>query len=50
MLANSKQLKEKLESEISKSSQVFIIGHNGPDFDSIGSGIGIYVMAQALGK
>ena len=39
-----------LENEIKKSSQVFIIGHNEPDFDSIGSGIGLYCLAKYYKK
>lgn len=45
-----KKLKETLEKEIKKSSSVFIIGHNSPDFDSIGSCLGIYEIAKSLGK
>ncbi len=45
-----KELKAKLENEIKKSSQVFIIGHNEPDFDSIGSGIGLYCLAKYYKK
>ncbi len=45
-----KELKSKLESEIKKASQVFIIGHNYPDFDSIGSAIGLYVLAKSFKK
>lgn len=45
-----KNLKETLELEIKKSSNVFIVGHNSPDFDSIGSAIGLYRIVYALGK
>ena len=45
-----KELKSKLENEIKKSSQVFIIGHNEPDFDSIGSGIGLFCLAKHYKK
>ena len=43
-------LKEMLESEVENSSNVFIIGHNSPDFDSIGSCIGLYEFAKHFGK
>ena len=36
-----KNLKEVLESEAKKSQKIFIIGHDSPDFDSIGSCIGL---------
>ena len=45
-----KNLKETLELEIKKSSNVFIVGHNSPDFDSIGSAIGLYRIVYELGK
>ena len=45
-----KQIKETLEDQISHCSNVFIVGHNSPDFDSIGSCIGLYQMAESLGK
>ena len=50
MIINMKELKTKLETEICKSSKVFIIGHNSPDFDSIGSAIGLQVYATSLNK
>lgn len=37
-----------LTSKISDSSNVFIVGHNSPDFDSIGSAIGLYILAKSL--
>ena len=43
-------LKEILEKEIDNCSTVFIIGHNSPDFDSIGSCIGLYFFAKHYGK
>ena len=43
-------LKETLESEIKDCSNVFIVGHNSPDFDSIGSCIGLYFFAKHYGK
>lgn len=45
-----KNFKNVVESEIKKSSGVFIIGHNGPDFDSIGACIGLYVLARNYHK
>ena len=45
-----KCLRDTLESEIKKSSNVFLVGHNSPDFDSIGSCIGLYTIAEQLGK
>ena len=45
-----KNLKETLELEIKKSSNVFIVGHNSPNFDSIGSAIGLYRIVYELGK
>ena len=49
-LQEIKELKENLELEISKSSNVFIVGHNSPDFDSIGSAIGFAHIVKSLGK
>lgn len=43
-------LKNMLESEIKNSSKVFIVGHNSPDFDSIGSCLGLYVFAKHFNK
>ncbi len=48
--AEIRVLKEMLEREIQASSNVFIIGHNSPDFDSIGSCIGLYEFAKHFGK
>lgn len=45
-----KSLKALLEQLVSTSSKVFIVGHNEPDFDSIGSSIGLQVLCEALGK
>lgn len=45
-----KELKESIAKQIKKSSNVFIIGHNEPDFDSIGSAIGLQVLASSMGK
>ena len=45
-----RKIKETLENEICKSSNVFIIGHNGPDFDSIGACMGLYSIAKEKNK
>ena len=45
-----KELRVKLENEMKKCSQVFIIGHNGPDLDAIGSAIGLYTLARYYKK
>lgn len=45
-----KNLKETIELEVKKSSNVFIVGHNSPDFDAIGSCIGLYWIVYSLGK
>ena len=50
VLESPKELQRKLESRIQKCSKVFIVGHNNPDFDSIGSAIGLSVLAEKYGK
>ncbi len=45
-----KIMKDNLEAQLRKSSNVFIVGHNSPDFDSIGSAVGLYTIAEAHGK
>ena len=40
---NIREFKSKLEMELKKSSSVFVMGHNEPDFDAIGSAFGLYV-------
>lgn len=50
MSCSLKELKTILEKEITKSSKVFIIGHNHPDCDSIGSAIGLYSLATHFNK
>ena len=50
MIESIKELKTRLEEAIQNSSKVFIIGHNSPDFDVIGSAIGLYIYAESLGK
>ena len=41
-----RNLKNTIETELKKSSSVFITGHVGPDLDSIGSCIGLYTLAK----
>ena len=48
--AEIRNLRDTIESEIKKSSNVFIIGHNNPDFDSIGSCIGLYTLVKTFNK
>lgn len=43
---NSKKIKLTLEELIKNSSKVFIIGHNGPDFDSVGACIGMSIICK----
>ena len=50
MIESIKNLRAQLEEDILDSSKVFIIGHNSPDFDAIGSAIGLYVFTESLGK
>lgn len=50
MLESIKELRMKLEEKISEASQVFIIGHDSPDFDSIGSAIGLCTYVESFGK
>lgn len=42
-------LKKSLENKIVGSKKVFLLGHNEPDFDSIGSCIGLSVLASYFG-
>ena len=50
MIEGIKELRSTLEDEIKKSSKVFIVGHNSPDFDAIGSAIGLSVFVESQGK
>ena len=50
MLGQIKELACKLQKEIEESSKIFIVGHNGPDFDAIGSAIGLQALATHLGR
>lgn len=45
-----KSLKKALSEIIKNSSQVFIVGHNEPDFDSISSAIGLRTICQLFGR
>ena len=45
-----KKLREILELEIKNSSNVFIVGHNNVDLDSIGSSIGLARLAKEYNK
>ncbi len=40
----------KLDTDLKNCSNVFIIGHNEPDFDAIGSAIGLYAIAMHYDK
>lgn len=44
------KLKKTIEKLIETSSNVFIVGHNEPDFDAIGSAIGLQVLSNYLNK
>lgn len=43
-------LKKSLTEVIKDSSKVFIVGHNEPDFDSIGSAIGLLTLCRLHGR
>ena len=45
-----KEISETIEKYTKKASNVFIIGHKIPDFDSIGSSAGLLSMLEQLGK
>ena len=47
---NIKELASLLETKIKESSRVFIVGHNFPDFDSIGSAIGLHTLVESYNK
>lgn len=50
MSDSAKKLKELLEKSICNASKVFIVGHNAPDYDSIGSALALSVIAKNYGK
>ena len=45
-----KEISEAIEKYAKKASNVFIIGHKRPDYDSIGSAAGLLSMVEQLGK
>ncbi len=45
-----KALTDNLVKHIEKASKVFITGHNNPDYDAIGSALGIGTLVDSLGK
>lgn len=49
-ITDIRKLKDILELEITNSSNVFIVGHNNPDFDAIGSSIGLACLSNYYGK
>lgn len=49
-ITDIKKLKDILELEINNSSNVFIVAHNNPDFDAIGSAIGLARLASYYEK
>lgn len=50
VITDIKKLKDILELEITNSSNVFVVAHNNPDFDAIGSSVGISCLANYYGK
>ncbi len=50
MINNLDEFKNQFEEIISSSKNIYIIGHKNPDFDSIGSAIGIFKLCKILGK
>lgn len=49
-ITDIKKLRDILELEIQSSSNVFIIGHNNPDFDAIGSAMGLSCLSKFYSK
>lgn len=49
-ITDIKKLKDILELEITSSSNVFIVTHNNPDFDAIGSSIGLARLCEYYDK
>ena len=47
-MIDQKKLKKDLERLVENSSNVFIVGHNDSDFDSIGSAIGLQLLCSYL--
>ena len=50
MIESIEKLANILSVKIKKSSNVFLIGHNSPDFDAIASCIGLFMIAENYGK
>ena len=50
MLEDFKDLRLALESKLKNCSSVFIVGHNGPDFDSFGAAIGLCALSRFFYK
>lgn len=50
MAKNIKKFRKDLEQIITTSKNIYIVGHNEPDFDAIGSAIGIAKICQILKK
>ena len=50
MILDIKSFVEALVNSIGNSSKVFIVGHNSPDYDAIGSAMGLQALATSLGK
>lgn len=50
MINNLEQFSVNLEEIINNSKSIYIIGHKNPDFDSIGSSIGVFKLCKLLGK
>lgn len=50
MINNLEQFTVNLEEIINNSKSIYIIGHKNPDFDSIGSSIGVFKLCKLLGK
>ncbi len=49
-ITDIKKLKDILELEINNSSNVFVVAHNNPDFDAIGSAIGLSRLVSFYNK
>ena len=50
LLEDLKDLKVTLERKLKNCSNVFIVGHNGPDFDSLGAAIGLCAISRNFYK
>lgn len=50
MSNNLKNLRDALVKNINAASQVFIVGHKIPDYDAIGSALGVATFAKGLNK